>query len=215
MASQNSSSNFSSKVGAYLGKARPFAQPIMTHLRELVHKGCPEVEETIKWGMPFFVHRGAVLCYMSAFKEHCSFGFWGVEIGAVLRAAKVLRRDGAGSLGRITSVKDLPSDKLLLGWIRRNAALVESGQYTSPVAARNKVPKSAKPAVKMSAEFAAALRKNKKASAVFAAFSPSCKREYVEWIAEAKRPETREKRIGTALEWIAEGKQRNWKYQNC
>jgi uncharacterized protein YdeI (YjbR/CyaY-like superfamily) len=93
--------------------------------------------------------------------------------------------------------------------------LVESGQYTSPVAARNKVPKSAKPAVKMSAAFAAALRKNKKASAVFAAFSPSCKREYVEWIAEAKRPETREKRIGTALEWIAEGKQRNWKYQNC
>ena len=207
--------NFNPKVDAYLAKAKPFAQPILNHLRELVHKGCPEVEETIKWSRPFFEYRGAILGNMSAFKEHCSFGFWGQEIGAVLRDADALSADGMGSLGRITTVKDLPADKLMLGWIRQAKSFVDTGQYTSPIAARNKVAKPEKPTVKAPTEFTAALKKNKKAAAVFEAFSPSCKREYVEWIADAKRPETRDKRILTAVEWIAEGKQRNWKYQNC
>jgi uncharacterized protein YdeI (YjbR/CyaY-like superfamily) len=202
------------RVDAYLVKVPSFARPIMAHLRNLVHKACPEVEETIKWSRPFFEYRGVILCNMSAFKEHCSFGFWGEEIGAVLRGAGVLERDAMGSLGRITSVADLPSDKQMLGWIRQAAAFVDSGQYTSPIAARRKVVKSPK-IVDTPAEFSVALQKNKKAAAVFAAFSPSCKREYVEWIADAKRPETRDKRITTAVEWIAEGKQRNWKYQNC
>ncbi len=203
------------KVDAYLAKVQPFAQPIMTHLRQLVHKACPDIEETIKWSRPFFEYRGAILCNMSAFKEHCSFGFWGEEIGAVLRETGVVVEDGMGSLGRITSVADLPSDKQMLGWIRQAAAFVDNGQYTSPIAARRKVVKPQKSALETPAEFAEALRRNKKASAVFAAFSPSCKREYLEWIADAKRPETRDKRIMTAVEWIAEGKQRNWKYQNC
>ena len=203
------------KVDAYLAKVQPFAQPIMAYLRELVHKACPEIEETMKWSRPFFEYRGAILCNMSAFKEHCSFGFWGEEIGAVLREAGVLGEEGMGSLGRITSVAGLPSDKQMLGWIRQAAAFVDNGQYTSPIAARRKVVKPQKSALETPPEFAAALRRNKKATAVFAAFSPSCKREYVEWVADAKRPETRDKRIATAVEWIAEGKQRNWKYQNC
>jgi uncharacterized protein YdeI (YjbR/CyaY-like superfamily) len=207
--------SFEPKVDAYVKKAQPFAQPILKHLRELVHKSCPEVEETIKWSRPFFQYRGAILCNMSAFKEHCSVGFWGEEIGAVLREAKVLREDGMGSLGRITSVKDLPSDKLMLGWIRQAAAFVDSGQYTSPIAARARVVKAKRPAIETPAEFTTALQKNKKAAAAFAAFSPSCKREYFDWISDAKRTETRDKRIATAVEWISEGKQRNWKYQTC
>jgi uncharacterized protein YdeI (YjbR/CyaY-like superfamily) len=206
--------NLNPKVDAYCAKVQPFAQPILAHLRALVHKACPEVEETIKWSRPFFPYRGAILCNMSAFKEHCSFGFWGEEIGAVLREAAVLKEGGMGSLGRITRVADLPGDKQMLGWIRQAAAFVDSGQYTSPIAARHKVVKQ-KPSLDTPAEFKTALQRNKKAAAVFAAFSPSCKREYVEWIAEAKRQETRDKRIATAVEWIAEGKQRNWKYQNC
>jgi uncharacterized protein YdeI (YjbR/CyaY-like superfamily) len=206
--------NLNPKVDAYCAKAQPFAQPILAHLRDLIHKACPDVEETIKWSRPFFQYRGAILCNMSAFKEHCSFGFWGEEIGAVLREAAVLKNGGMGSLGRITSVADLPSDKQMLGWIRQAAAFVDSGQYTSPIVARHKVVKP-KPSLDTPAEFKAALQRNKKAAAVFAAFSPTCKREYVEWIAEAKRQETRDKRIATAVEWIAEGKQRNWKYQNC
>ena len=207
--------NASPKVDAYLGKVQPFALPIMEHLRDLVHKGCPEVEETIKWSRPFFEHRGVILCNMSAFKEHCSFGFWGEEIGAVLREAKVLQEDGMGSLGRITDLKDLPSDKRMLGWIRQAAGFIDRGEYTSPIAARNKVVKAPKTPLAIAPEFASALQKNKRATAAFAEFSPSCKREYAEWIADAKRPETRNKRIATAIDWIAEGKQRNWKYQNC
>ena len=210
-----STGSFNPKVDAYLAKVRPFAHPIMSHLRKLVHEGCPEVAETIKWSRPFFEYRGAILCNMSAFNEHCSFGFWGQEIGAVLREAKALRGDAMGSLGRIKTVKDLPSDKLMLDWIRQATGFVDRGEYTSPIAARRKVAKPPKAPLKMPAEFAKALRKNKKASVVFAAFSPSCKREYMEWIAEAKRPETRDKRIATATEWISQGKQRNWKYQNC
>ena len=203
------------KVDAYIAKVQPFAQPIMEHLRQLIHKACPEVDETIKWSRPFFEYRGVILCNMSAFKEHCSFGFWGEEMSAVLREAKVLREDGMGSLGRITSLANLPSDKQMLGWLRQAADFVDSGQYTSPIAARRSVVKAPKPVLEAPAEFATALKRNKKAAAVFAAFSPSCKREYIEWIADAKRAETRDKRIATAVEWIAEGKQRNWKYQNC
>jgi len=207
--------NISPKVDAYLGKVQPFALPIMEHLRDLVHKGCPDVEETIKWSRPFFEYRGVILGNMSAFKSHCSFGFWGEEIGAVLREAKVLQEDGMGSLGRITDLKDLPSDKRMLGWIRQAAGFIDRGEYTSPIAARNKVVKAPKTPLAIAPEFASALQKNKKATAAFAEFSPSCKREYAEWIADAKRPETRNKRIATAIDWIAEGKQRNWKYQNC
>jgi uncharacterized protein YdeI (YjbR/CyaY-like superfamily) len=201
------------KVDAYIAKAQPFAQPILRHLRRLMHEACPGVEETIKWSMPFFEYRGAILGNMSAFKQHCAFGFWGVEIRAVLREAEAVRGDAMGTLGRITRVEDLPAEKELLKWIGQAAELVEAGKYTSPIAARQRVVKPAKPPLKVPADFAAALKKSKKATAVFADFSPSCKREYVDWIVEAKREETRQKRIATAVEWIGEGKQRQWKYQ--
>src|SRR5580692_5414082 len=159
------------KVDAYLAKAQPFAQPIMEHLRDIVHKGCPEVEETIKWSRPFFEYRGAILCNMSAFKQHCSFGFWGEEMGAVLREAGVVQDGGMGSLGRITTVKDLPADKQMLGFLRQAAGFVDRGEYTSPIAARHEkkaakhgVVKAEKAAVE-APELMAALKKNKKAAA--------------------------------------------------
>lgn len=198
------------KVDAYIARARPFAQPILEHLRTLIHDGCPDVEETMKWSMPFFLYRGVILGNMSAFKEHCRFGFWGKEMGAVLREAGKKQENGANSLGRITGLKDLPADKKMLGWIRQAAAFVDSGEYTSPMAARSRVVKAE---AETPPDFAAALQKNKRAAAAFAAFSPSCRREYIEWITEAKREETRGRRMATAVEWIAEGKQRNWKYQ--
>jgi uncharacterized protein YdeI (YjbR/CyaY-like superfamily) len=203
------------RIDVYIAKSKPFAQPILIYIRELVHKACPGVIETMKWSRPFFEYKSVILANMSAFKEHCSFGFWGEEISAILRAEKVLRPDAMGSLGRITRIEDLPGSKQMLGIVRQAAAFIDSGQYTSPIAARNKVVKAPAPAVEAPPEFTKALKANKKASAAFAAFSPSCKKEYVEWVAGAKRAETRDKRIATAIEWISEGKQRNWKYQNC
>ena len=132
------------KVDAYFGKVRPFAEPIMWHLRELIHKGCPGVAETIKWSRPFFEYKGMILCNISAFNEHCSMGFWGGEIGAILREAGVVKEGAMGSLGRITTLADLPSDKLMLGWIHQARGFIDSGQYTSPIAARHKVVKSPK-----------------------------------------------------------------------
>jgi uncharacterized protein YdeI (YjbR/CyaY-like superfamily) len=201
------------KVDVYIAKAAPFAQPVLAHLRALVHKACPEVVEEIKWGRPFFLRRGTILCNISAFKAHCSFGFWGAEIGRVLRADGVVKDGGMGSLGKITSVKELPPEKQMLGYLRQAVALIESGKGDNRVVAARRVVKAPKPPVEAPTEFTAALKKNKAANAAYAALSPSCKREYAEWIAEAKRPETRERRIAQAVEWIGEGKQRNWKYQ--
>ncbi|HEX4038659.1 MAG TPA: YdeI/OmpD-associated family protein [Acidobacteriaceae bacterium] len=193
----------SRKVDVYIAKAQRFAQPILEHLRELMHRGCPEAEETIKWGMPFFVYRGAILGNMAGFREHCNFGLWDKGM------AEELRNSGEGPLRRITSVKDLPGDKQMLGWIRQTAMHVDRGEYRSPMAGRSRV---AKAETKVPADFGLALKKNKGAGATFAAFSPSCRREYIEWIVDAKREETRARRIATAVEWIAEGKSRNWKY---
>jgi uncharacterized protein YdeI (YjbR/CyaY-like superfamily) len=207
--------NFDARVDAYIAKSRPFAQPILIHIRELVHKACPDIEEAIKWSHPFFVYKGVILGNLAAFKEHCSFGFWGQEMAAILNAAGIVQEGGMGSLGRITIIKDLPPNKQMLDLIRQAASSIDSGEYQSPIASRNKVVKAPKPALEPPDEFARALKANKQAAAVFAKFSTSAKREYTEWIAEAKRPETRARRITTAIEWIAEGKQRNWKYQNC
>jgi uncharacterized protein YdeI (YjbR/CyaY-like superfamily) len=203
------------KVGAYVAKAAAFAQPVLTHLRGLVHKACPDVVEEMKWSRPFFLHGGVILGNMSAFKEHCSFGFWGAEMGKVLQADGVVQDGGMGSLGRITSVKDLPADKAMLEYLRQAAKFIDEGKGETFVAASRRVVKAPKAPVEMPEEFASALAKNKGAGKVFEGFSLSCKREYVEWIAEAKRAETREKRIAQAMEWIAEGKPRNWKYQKC
>ena len=200
--------NRNPKVDAYIEKAKPFAQPILERLRDLMHKACPNVEEAIKWSQPFFVYKGTILGNMSGFKEHCHFGFWDKGM------AEEVRNSGQGPLRRVTSVRDLPSDKQMLGWIRQAASNIDHGEYQSPIVARNKAKsKTAKRELEIPADFAAALKKNKDASAAFAAFSPSCRREYIEWIVEAKREETRAKRIATAVEWIREGKQRNWKYQ--
>ena len=211
---KNTGSNlqFNPKVDAYIAKSQPFAQPILSHIRELAHKACPEVEEAIKWGMPFFQLRGVILGHMAAFKQHCALGLWGPEMNAILNAAGLHSENGMGSLGKITSLKDLPPDKQMLGYYRQAAELILSGQRTKSL---ERTPKSKKPAPKVPLELIAALKKNKAAAKVFAGFSASCQREYSDWITEAKRPETKEKRIAQAVEWIAEGKQRNWKYQNC
>ncbi len=203
------------QVDVYIEKAAPFAQPVLAYLRALIQKACPDVVEEMKWSRPFFLHGGTILCNISAFKEHCSFGFWGAEVGKVLRGDGVVQEGGMGSLGRITSVKDLPPDKAMLGYLRQAVAFIDEGKGETVMAVNRRVVKAQKPLMGAPEELAAALKKNKLASKVFAAFSPSCKREYVEWIADAKRSETRDRRIAQAVEWIAEGKQRNWKYQEC
>jgi uncharacterized protein YdeI (YjbR/CyaY-like superfamily) len=207
--------SFHPKVDVYIAEAPEFAQPILTHLRELIHKGCPDVLEEMKWSRPFFVHDGKILCNISAFKAHCSFGFWGEAIGKVLIEEGVLQKGGMGSLGRVTSVKELPPDKKFIAYIRQAAVLIDGGWGENRLVVAHRVVKAPKLPIEEPAEFTAALKKSKAARMAFAAFSSSCKREYVEWIADAKRPETRDRRIAQAVEWIGEGKQRNWKYQDC
>jgi len=192
------------RVDAYIANAEPFARPILVHLRKLVHQACPAAEETIKWGFPHFDHHG-IMVSMAAFKQHATFGFWQHTL---VTGGKSPKGEGAmGSFGRITSKQDLPSDARIVSLVKKAAALNESG-VKAP-----RVPKAApKPAPKAPADLLAALAKNKQAKAAFDAFPPSHKREYVEWIVEAKRPETRATRLKTAIEWMAAGKSRNWKY---
>lgn len=204
------------RIDAYIERAAPFAQPILARVRELVHEACPQVEETIKWSMPTFVHAGGILCGMAAFKQHASFGFWkhALVVGEDGHADEKPRdgrpRDGMGSYGKLASLKDLPPKQTLLAHIRKAMKLNEAG--VKAPAQRKAAPK---PPPQAPDDLVAALKRNKAAQATYDAFPPGCKREYVEWIVEAKREETRAKRLAQAVEWMAEGKRRNWKYENC
>jgi bacteriocin resistance YdeI/OmpD-like protein/uncharacterized protein DUF1801 len=200
-------------VDAYIDNAKPFAQPILTRIRELIHQACPDVNESMKWSMPFFEYRGVNLGNAAAFKAHCRFGFWDRNMTEVLRADKALDSGRPAWLKECRSVADLPPDQLLLSWFRQAAEFIDRGEYKSPMAARNKAAKTKKPAIKVPPDFAKALKKSKLATAAFAGFSPSAKRDYLEWITGAKRAETRAERIATATKWISEGKHRHWKYQ--
>ena len=194
------------RIDAYIERAAPFARPILAHARALVHQACPQVEETIKWGMPTFVHAGGILCGMAAFKQHASFGFW----KHALVVGEGEPRDGMGSYGKMLSLDDFPAKKIVLAHIRKAMKLNEDGV---------KMPAARKAASKLPPEMpedlVAALNKDRAAKATFDAFPPSCRREYIEWIVEAKREETRAKRLAQTVEWLAEGKRRNWKYENC
>ncbi len=186
------------RIDAYIARSAPFAKPVLEHIRAVVHQGCPDVVETIKWGAPHFEHEG-MLCGMAAFKAHCAFGFWN-------RALEIPGKGGAmGQFGCITAVSDLPKDKALVGYVRQAARLNETGKKVGPV-------RKAKEPLSTPKDLTAALKKKAGATAKFLAFSPSRKREYSEWLLEAKTDETRKRRLAIAVEWIAEGKSRMWKY---
>jgi uncharacterized protein YdeI (YjbR/CyaY-like superfamily) len=192
------------RVDAYIAKSADFARPILTHMRDLVHETCPGVEETLKWGTPSFIYHG-MLCQMAGFKQHCIFGFW--------KGSLIVDKDGTPAnagmrrFGRITSPSDLPSDRVLKDYIKQAMKLNESGAKVA------RKPKAKAKPVRVPPVLRDALKKNARARATFDAFSPSHKREYVEWITDAKTEETRQRRVDTAIEWLAKGKSRNWKYE--
>lgn len=193
------------RVDAYITAAAPFAQPILRHLRKVVHEGCPDVEETIKWGLPHFEYEGNI-GGMAAFKEHCTFGFWK---GDLLFGPEKAEESGAmGQFGRITQLSDLPNDATFLGYVRKAVELNEEGVTLT----RSPKPKGPKVLV-VPDDLNAALKKNAKARKTFKDFSYSKRKDYVEWLTEAKREETRRQRLATTIEWLAEGKSRMWKYE--
>lgn len=195
------------RVDAYIAKSADFAKPILIHLRELVHKACPDVVETLKWSMPCFEYKG-MLCNFASFKQHCTFGFWKASLMKDKVLVETAQSEVAmGHLGRITSLKDLPADKKITAWIKEAMKLNEDG-----VKVVKKKPAEKKDLV-VPDYFIKAVKKNKKAWATFEAFSPSAKKDYVEWVTEAKTEETRNKRLTQAIEWMSEGKKRNWKYE--
>jgi uncharacterized protein YdeI (YjbR/CyaY-like superfamily) len=198
----------STKVDLYISKSTDFAKPILIHFRKLVHSACPEVEEKIKWGFPHFDYKG-MMCSMAAFKQHCAITFWKAQVMKdKILMANAASESAMGHFGKITSLKDLPSDKKIIGYIKEAMKLNDEGIN---LPAKNKSD-SNKKAVKVPNDFSLMLKKNKIAYKAFDNFSLSHKREYVEWITEAKTEATRNKRMTTAIEWLSEGKPRNWKY---
>lgn len=194
------------RIDAYIAKSADFAKPILQSLRKTVHEACPQVEETIKWGSPSFIHAGGILCGMAAFKQHASFGFW--KHAPVMGADAP--RDGMGSYGKITGLSGLPPKRQLIADLKKAMTLNEQG-IMAPGVRRRMAPR---PLPQAPADLVAALNKNSRARAVFEAFPPSHKREYIDWVVEAKREQTRARRLAQAIEWIAEGKSRNWKYSD-
>ena len=193
------------RIDAYISKAAPFAQPILEQVRARVHAAAPDVEETLKWGAPSFTLDGKILLMMAAFKAHAALNFWrGQEIGDSGPKAGAM-----GQFGKLTSVADLPDDSAFDALIAEAAALAK----TAP--APRKPKHEPKPAATLHPDFAAALDDFPAAKATLDGFSPSARRDYLDWISEAKQDATRAKRIATAVEWLAEGKKRHWRYQDC
>ncbi|HEX6280281.1 MAG TPA: YdeI/OmpD-associated family protein [Pyrinomonadaceae bacterium] len=193
------------RVDAYIEKSADFAKPILRHIRKLVHKACPDIQETMKWSFPHFDHKGTV-CSMASFKQHCALGFWKQSL--MEHDAFPAEKTAMGSFGRVTSVKDLPPDKVMIALIHQAVELNEKGVKVA------KKPADKKELV-VPADLTKALSKNKTAKAAFDRFSYSHKKEYVQWIEEAKTEPTRNKRLATTVEWLSEGKSRNWKYEKC
>lgn len=238
----DTTSNCDPRIDAYIAHAAAFARPILTRLREVVHAGCPDVQETVKWGAPSFEHHG-LLCGMAAFKQHCVFGFWKHELvvgadraaapsqakqakqatGGTARGKNTSRRstpggvrgsdkpsgDAMGNFGRLTRVADLPARSVLVALVRKAAKLNEDGVKAPRPAPRPKVD------LVVPADLAAGLKKSPAAKTHFDGFSYSKRKDYIEWLTDARTPETRARRLATALEWIADGKGRNWKYERC
>lgn len=195
------------RVDAYIERSAEFARPVLHHLRSLVHKACPEVTETIKWGFPHFEYKG-LLCSMAAFRAHCSFGFW--KAALMTDAEQFLNKignTGMGHFDRITNLQDLPADKVMISYIKEAVRLNEE-DIRMP---KNRSQQAR--AVQIPEAFSEQLKENKKALAVFEKFPPSHQREYADWIRDAKTESTRDKRIRQAIEWLEEGKSRNWKYE--
>jgi uncharacterized protein YdeI (YjbR/CyaY-like superfamily) len=193
------------RVDSYIAESADFARPILQHLRKLIQQGCPTAVETIKWGCPFFDYHG-LLCGFAAFKAHCSLFFWrDIDVSRWLTKTNTAGA-GMGQFGKITSMADLPKDSVLLACVR---AAVE--QREAPA---SKIKRARKPGKELPvpADLKKALAANAKAAATFKNFAPSHRRAYLDWISDAKQPTTREKRLNTTIEWLAEGKPQNWKY---
>jgi uncharacterized protein YdeI (YjbR/CyaY-like superfamily) len=193
------------RIDTYIAQSPEFARPILTHLREVVHGACPDVEETMKWSRPHFMYNG-MLCGMSAFKAHCALGFWK---GSLIFPGSD-DKDSMGHFGRITSVKDLPSKKELARFVKQAMRLNEEGINT-PARTNRPAPRP----LTVPDYFAAALKAREAAKETFDTGSTSFKREYVDWLEDAKTEATRLRRMEQAVEWLAEGKGRNWKYEKC
>ncbi len=193
------------RIDAYIEKSQDFAKPVLIHLRNLVHETCPDVTETLKWSMPSFEYKG-ILCGFASFKQHCTFGFWKQSLMESDEFSET--KTAMGSFGKLTSLKDLPKDAVMKKLIKQAMKLNDDGVKVTK-------PKHEKKELIVPDVLLEALARNEKAAETFDAFPPSCKRDYVEWITEAKTDATRDKRLATTIEWLSEGKKRNWKYEKC
>ncbi len=198
------------RIDTYIAKSAEFAKPILNHFRSLVHKTCPELEEKVKWGFPHFDYKGGPMCSMAAFKKHCAIGFWKAEL---MKNGKTLVKNAQseaamGHFGKVSSLKDLPSDKTIVSYIKEAMRLNEEGIKLSP----KKTSAKEKQELKLPNDFLELLSKTKGALKQFEAFTPGRKKDYLSWIRGAKTEITRNKRMNTAIDWISEGKDLNWRY---
>ena len=197
------------RITTYISKSAAFAKPILNHFRELVHTTCPNVQETVKWGFPHFDYEDGPMCSMASFKQHCAIGFWKASLmkDAPTLVGMAKTEEAMGHLGRLSALKDLPKDAVLIRYIKDAMKLNETGIKLS-----SKAKPTEPKALEIPDYFKKALSKNKKAFKTFEAFSPTSKKEYVTWITGAKTEETRKTRLDTAIDWMSEGKIRHWKY---
>lgn len=191
------------RVSAYIAKSPSFAQPILEHIRGVMHRARPDLDEAIKWSMPFFTLNGQVIANMAAFKAHAAFGFWRREIDGGSSA------DTAGRFRDLMTVADLPDEPVIAAMLAEAIARMEAGGKT------RRTPPGSKPELATPDDLRAALDAVPAAASGFAALPPGARREYIEWVTGAKQPMTRDRRIATTITQAAAGKKLNAKYKSC
>src|SRR5438270_1264994 len=179
-------------VNDSLANAPEGTRPILVRLRRIFRQASPKLEEAIKWGVPCYLFKGPVGGF-AAYKQHVSWGLW--KSRALNDPEGLLGRGVSVMAGKITKVSEIPPAAKIIALIEQVIALNEAGI---------KSPKPPEP--ELPADFAAAMKKAGKAARHYAAFTPARKWQYVNWVTQAKRAETRAKRIEIAVERIGEGK---------
>lgn len=182
------------QIDEYIAGKEAWARPFLTKLRQLVLTANPKMEQEWKWKAPAFTHHG-IVCLLWGFKAHVSLTF---SDGNLLDDPNQVFDDcGGNEHNRALKLRagDTIPEKQIVAWVKSACEINEKGLKPK---AKQAAPKAK--AVTVSADFDKALKKNKAVKEFFDSLSPSCKRAYTEWVDEAKREETKLKRIAKGIE---------------
>lgn len=194
----------SENITAYIEKATPEFKEVMIALRSVLNNPNFDIKEDWKWGAPNFNNEG-MICWLAHFRNHVGMNFFkGTLIKDKYNLFTHYREEKGNRQLKFSDINQIIPEQIeyyieeAIKLNQENIKVVKKEIDTS-----------------LPLDLETELNNNPKAKMFFESLAPSYKRDYIEWIEEAKREATRTKRLATTMEWLSEGKKKNWKYENC